>query len=66
MGGNGEKTCPRCFLPKLKTWDELSDEERMLARALPMSAEYTAKERRRHRLCTYCWLEESEQREQKA
>lgn len=53
-----EKICPRCLSPKLKSWDELTDEQKMLAERLPMSAEYTPKERKKHRFCTRCWFEE--------
>jgi len=51
-----EKICPRCgFI--LKSWSELDDEQRMLAERLPMSAEYTTRERKKHRFCTRCWFE---------
>jgi len=55
-----EKTCPRCLSPKMKTWGELTDEEKRLAERLPMSAEYTIEERIKHRFCTRCWFEETE------
>ena len=55
-----EKTCPRCHSQKMKTWIELTDEERMLAERLPMSADHFAQERKRHRFCTQCWLEQDE------
>jgi len=55
-----EKTCPRCGSIKMKDWTELTDEEKFLAERLPMSAEYTPKERKKHRYCTRCWHEETE------
>ncbi|MEJ7624357.1 MAG: hypothetical protein WKF34_10235 [Pyrinomonadaceae bacterium] len=50
-------TCPRCSTGRLKLWDELTDEQQMLAKRLPMSAEFPAKERKKHRFCTRCWYE---------
>jgi len=57
MKGFPEKICPRCHYPKLKTWKELTDEERFLAERLPMSAEFFIEERQRHLFCPNCWLE---------
>jgi hypothetical protein len=45
----------------MKAWSDLTGEERLLAERLPMSAEYTIKERRKHRFCTRCWFEQEEQ-----
>ena len=52
-----EKFCPRCGSPKLKTWAELNDEQLMLAKRLPDSAEFTTEERKQHCFCTQCWFE---------
>jgi len=41
----------------MKNWDDLDRDERMLAERLPLSAEYTRKERKKHRFCTRCWFE---------
>jgi hypothetical protein len=50
--------CLRCDQPGLKTWDELTDEEREVVKRLPASADYTIEERKRsHRWCTRCWNE---------
>ena len=54
-----EKTCPRCGSIKMKDWTELTDEEKFLAERLPMSADHTPEERKRHRFCTRCWFEQS-------
>lgn len=43
----------------MKSWDQLMDEEVMLAERLPMSSEYTLRERKKHRFCTKCWHEEA-------
>jgi hypothetical protein len=53
------KGCPRCEKRGLKTWAELTEEERIAVKRLPSSAEYTEEERMAgHRWCTRCWYEE--------
>jgi hypothetical protein len=52
--------CPQCGGARLKTWDELTDEQQFLVERLPASAEYTKEERKKHRFCTRCWFEESD------
>ncbi|MBP7416538.1 MAG: hypothetical protein KA831_07785 [Pyrinomonadaceae bacterium] len=54
-----EKICPRCGSAKMKSWDELTEEQQMLARKLPLSAEYEHAARKRNRFCTRCWFEET-------
>ena len=52
--------CPRCGASPLRSWRELTDEERELARRLPLSADYSDEERAaRHLFCTRCWHEET-------
>ena len=41
----------------MKTWAELTDDEKLLVKSLPMSAEFTLAERKKHRFCTRCWFE---------
>ena len=53
-----EKTCPKCGWPHVKGWDELDDEQKMLAERLGLSADYTPAERKKHRFCTRCWFED--------
>jgi hypothetical protein len=51
--------CLRCDKPGLKTWDELSDEEREVVKRLPTSADYSIEERKAsHRWCARCWNED--------
>jgi ribosomal protein S27AE len=52
-----EKKCPRCGYPILKKWEDLTADEKFFAERLPMSADYTAEQRKRHRFCTRCWFE---------
>ncbi|HEV7797822.1 MAG TPA: hypothetical protein VGO73_06690 [Pyrinomonadaceae bacterium] len=57
---NSERRCPRCGEEKLRSWAELSDDEREVVRRLPGSADYEASEREAmHRWCTRCWYEET-------
>jgi len=44
----------------MKAWAELSDEQKMLVERLPLSAEFTLSQRKKHRFCTRCWFEESD------
>ncbi len=60
MVHTSEKICPRCGSLKMKTWDDLTDDEQFLAKRLPMSADYTPAERKMHRYCTQCWFESCE------
>jgi len=56
---NSVNRCPRCE-GRLRSWDELSDEEREMTRRLPATAEYSLDERKaRHRWCRRCWFEET-------
>jgi hypothetical protein len=50
----------------MKSWGELTDEERMLAEKLPLSAEYAPETRKKHRFCTRCWFEEIENKNELA
>jgi hypothetical protein len=53
--------CPRCEA-RLRSWAELSDEEREVVQRLPASADQTLDERKgRHRWCTRCWFEDSDE-----
>ncbi|HEV8591755.1 MAG TPA: hypothetical protein VGQ55_06610 [Pyrinomonadaceae bacterium] len=58
--------CPKCGSLRLKTWDELTDEEQFLAERLPASAHFKTRERKRHRFCTRCWFEETDISERRA
>jgi hypothetical protein len=50
--------CPRCEKRGLKSWDELDDAEREVAKRLPASANFDPAERQAtHRWCTRCWYE---------
>jgi len=43
----------------MKTWSELSDEQKFLVDRFPASAEFSKKERQKHRFCTKCWFEDT-------
>ncbi len=57
MKGFQKKICPRCHQPQMKTWAELTAEEKFLAERLPLSAEFTKRERETHLFCPRCWNE---------
>jgi hypothetical protein len=47
-------------MQRLRAWRELSEEERLVVRRLPASADYPEEERAAtHRWCTRCWHEET-------
>ncbi len=46
----------------MKSWPELTDDEKLLVKSLPPSAEFTLQERKKHRFCTRCWFEEADTR----
>ncbi|MDQ3321777.1 MAG: hypothetical protein M3525_04980 [Acidobacteriota bacterium] len=57
-----EKMCPKCHYPKMKSWEELSGEEKFLIEKLPPSAEFSPAERKKHRFCERCRFEAVEPR----
>jgi len=63
MKAPGQTICPRCGAMKLKSWSDLTDDERFLAERLPASAEYSKDQRKKHRFCTRCWFEEGKPRQ---
>lgn len=55
-----EERCTRCGEGRMRSWDELTEEEREVTRRLLEGADYSLAERRaRHRWCTRCWHEQS-------
>jgi hypothetical protein len=54
---NDGNRCPRCE-GRLRSWSELNDEDREMAKRLP-SAYSLAERQARHRWCTRCWFEET-------
>ncbi len=58
MKGFDEKMCPKCHHLNMKMWEELSGEQKFLAERLPMSAEFSLEQRKKHRFCERCWFED--------
>jgi len=57
---NEKKACPRCEKRGLKSFEQLTDEERELIKRLPGATAFSEDDRRAaHRWCTRCWYEES-------
>ncbi len=64
---NVNNRCPKCGEKRLKTWDELKDDEREVVRRLPGSGDFSSDERKTlHRWCTLCWHEETSEQERYA
>jgi ribosomal protein S27AE len=52
-----KNSCPRCGEVRLKTWDELTSDEKFTAERLPGSAQAPPEKRKRHVFCPRCWFE---------
>jgi ssDNA-binding Zn-finger/Zn-ribbon topoisomerase 1 len=52
-----KKICPRCRSARLKSWNELTSDEKFTAERLPASAEISPEERQQHSFCPRCWFE---------
>jgi hypothetical protein len=44
----------------MKSWAELTDEQKFLVERLPLNTDFTAGQRKKHRFCERCWFEEIE------
>ena len=53
-----EKFCPNCGAAKMKNWNDLNDEQKFLVERLPLNAEFTREQRKKHRFCERCWFED--------
>lgn len=53
------KICPQCGAVKMSLWNELSDDQKFLVERLPLSSEFPAEQRKRHRFCERCFFEET-------
>jgi hypothetical protein len=53
-----EKICPKCQFPRMKSWPELTEEEKMLAEKLPLGAQMTVEQRKKNLFCPRCWHEQ--------
>ena len=51
--------CVRCGSQKMKRWEELTAEQQFLVERLPLSADFSLEERKKHRFCERCWFEDS-------
>ncbi len=55
--------CPNCDYPRMKSWNELSGDERFIAERLPASAWFTLKERQKHLFCPRCRHEAADEKQ---
>lgn len=53
----GERACPKCRRTLLKTWTQLSADEKFIAERQPASAEFSKEQRQRRLFCPNCWFE---------
>ena len=60
------KECPKCGSPKMKHWCDLNDEQKFLIERLPLSAEFSLEERKKHRFCERCFFEDVQIKNQTA
>ncbi len=51
--------CPRCEYPRMKTWEELTGDEKFIVERLAMSAKFSLTERKRHLFCPRCQHEQT-------
>ena len=57
-----EDACPRCGASRLRSWRELSEEERELVRRLYKPGDAEGERARCSRWCVRCWYEERDAR----
>ncbi len=55
-----ENMCPKCHYPKMKSWRDLTGEQKFLAERLPLNSEFTKEQRKKHRFCERCCFEKIE------
>ena len=48
--------CQKCDYKSVKTWDELSEEEKMVVKS--KYSDFSLEQRKKHRFCVRCWFEE--------
>ena len=51
------KSCPNCGSAKIKSWENLNDEEKILVEKLPPFADFSDEQRKKHRFCGRCFFE---------
>lgn len=51
------KSCPNCGSAKMKNWENLTDEEKLLVEKLPPFADFSSEQRKKHRFCGRCFFE---------
>ncbi len=57
MNNLKEQKCPKCDFRAMKSWVDLSEEEKLLVEKLPLNAEFTYEKRKNHFFCLRCWFE---------
>jgi hypothetical protein len=57
MQNLNRQSCPQCGNQKLKSWKELTSDEKILIEKLPAAADFKKEERQRNHWCGRCWHE---------
>jgi predicted RNA-binding Zn-ribbon protein involved in translation (DUF1610 family) len=52
-----ENFCPNCRGGRLKSWEDLTPDEKFIFERMPVSAEFSAEERNTHLFCPRCMFE---------
>jgi hypothetical protein len=63
---SSQRFCPKCGSPKIKRWDELTEDEKFIVERLPASGDFSSEERRQHRFCARCFYEDKTAEAEKA
>jgi ribosomal protein S27AE len=61
-----EKICPQCGAPKMKDWQDLTDDQKLLVEKLPLNTDFSPEQRKKHRFCERCFYEDFDEKNQLA
>ena len=54
-----QRFCPECGSPKIKLWDQLTEDEKFMIERLSGAVKFSSEERKRHRFCAQCFFEDT-------
>ncbi len=52
---NPETVCPKCGHRKLKTWNDLSEDEKIIAKRVTDAEDFSIKDLKLMTFCVRCW-----------
>ncbi|MGB7209085.1 MAG: hypothetical protein WBD27_10535 [Pyrinomonadaceae bacterium] len=50
-----DNQCPKCHFHRMTAWNDLLDDEKMIAKLAPTSANFSARELELMTFCVRCW-----------